>query len=116
MRPGAPAADAPEGNAPEGNAWLLQQLGERFTVLAVGAANTTLPTEFDSAPNTINGISVAWRTAHSPEALQRYGATEAAAVYLIRPDQHVAARWQTFDAVEIVGAIAHAINRATARA
>ncbi len=117
VRPGAPAADAPDGIAPEGNAWLLPQLGDRFTVLAVAAPNAKLPTEFDSPPRStnggsINGVPVRWRTAHAPEALQRYGAVDGIAVYLIRPDQHIAARWRSFDGAEIT----HAIDRATARA
>ena len=107
LRPGAAAADAPEDDA-----WLLQRLGERFTVLAVGPAHATLPAEFISAPATLNGVPVTWRTAYAPEALQRYGATEGTAVYLVRPDQHIAARWHAFDAAEI----ARAIDRATAHA
>ncbi len=106
LRPGAPAADAPEGNA-----WLLPLLGDRFTVLAVGPTNAKLATAFNSAPATSNGIPVKWRTAHSPEAMQRYGATEGIAVYLIRPDNHIAARGQTLDLTQI----AQAVDRATAR-
>ena len=42
---------------------------------------------------------------------QRYDAQPGTA-YLIRPDQHIAARWRAFDAA----AVAAAVNRATGRA
>lgn len=43
---------------------------------------------------------------------ERYLGDAASAVYLMRPDQHVAARWTTFDA----DAVAAAVKTATAQA
>ena len=33
--------------------------------------------------------------------------------YLLRPDQHVAARWRHFDASRVIEAVARATNNAT---
>ncbi len=46
---------------------------------------------------------------HDAEGLaaQRYDARPGT-VYLIRPDQHVAARWRTFDAAAVAAALARA--------
>ena len=46
------------------------------------------------------------------EALRaRYLGAADGAVYLIRPDQHVAARWDNFDAGEVAAALARATGR-----
>ena len=73
LAPGAPCPDAPHGEG-----WLLNALGGRFYVLAIGGG---------AAP-TVEGLTSVH--ADSAEALTRYGDDN---VYLIRPDQHVAARW-----------------------
>ena len=100
-RPGAPMPDAPLQAG-----WLLPQLGNRFTVLAIDteAAETV----------TADGITAAALhvTAKDNDALRtRLLGQAASAVYLIRPDQHVAARWDHFDAGAVACAIARAIGR-----
>ena len=105
LRPGAPAADAPDGDG-----WLLGSLGPDFTVLGVCKPNSNALTQAASVLQNAGHIPMAWRRAGSPEALTRYGASESPAVYLIRPDQHVAARWRTFDLDLVVEARNRAIG------
>jgi 3-(3-hydroxy-phenyl)propionate hydroxylase len=100
-RPGSPAIDAPLGNG-----WLLDQSGGRFQLLAI---NCTAPERLD-----VDGIEVTALpiSAPSPELRNRYLGDEAIAVYLLRPDQHVAARWTAFNE----NSVRAAVNRAAGRA
>ncbi|MEL6795069.1 MAG: FAD-dependent monooxygenase, partial [Pseudomonadota bacterium] len=74
--PGRPCPDAPLEDG-----WLLEQLGDAFVVLAINAAFPDL-----------DGASTVEITAEAAAA-ERYLGEAASAIYLIRPDQHVAARW-----------------------
>ena len=97
-RPGAPAVDAP---LPDGG-WLLDRLGNTFQLLAI---NADVP-EFDE----IAGFEVETvRIASDDMISERYLGSAPAAVYLLRPDQHVAARWRAFDPDEV----ARALRKAT---
>ncbi len=89
-RPGSPCPDAPvEGG------FLLEQLGNRFTLLALGTeARPVEGTALISLPS-------------RAELAERYGK----GIYLIRPDQHVAARWSDFDAAKIREALARATGK-----
>jgi 3-(3-hydroxy-phenyl)propionate hydroxylase len=42
---------------------------------------------------------------------RRYGVKQAGAAYLLRPDQHVCARWQTLDAKQLDAALARALGK-----
>lgn len=100
-RPGAPAPDAPLAHG-----WLLNHLGNTFTLLTIDA----------DAPDTLqaHGISVSRQatTAIGNPALQsRFLGAATSAVYLIRPDQHIAARWLLYDADAVAQAIATATGR-----
>ena len=98
-RPGSPCADAPLGDG-----YLLPHLGGRFTLLTIGA----------DAPKSlvIDGVTVTrLELEASPEIAARYLGEAASAVYLIRPDQHVAARWPTFDAAAVETALKRAIGK-----
>lgn len=95
-RPGAPCPDAPVENG-----FLLDHLRGGFTLLGLNTAvaDVTLgPITARALPLTARGALAA-----------RYLGDAAAAVYLIRPDQHVAARWAAFDAA----AVQTALRRAT---
>ena len=82
-RPGAPAADAPLGSGR-----LLERLGGRFVVLALGY----------EAPLKARGAEILRvPRAESPMLDARYLGSCAGAVYLVRPDQHIAARWRQVD-------------------
>ncbi len=118
MRPGSPCADAPieSGGKP---GWLTEQIG-------AAAGDDFVGLHFDetgvaaglTAVNGVRLLSITRAPAKNGGAnlvdvkglaFQRYGATNGS-FYLIRPDQHVAARWRTFDK----DAIAKALKRATA--
>ena len=104
-RPGSPCADLP---VPGG--FLLERLGARgtprFQVLAI---DTPAPDGF-----TAHGLPVeviALTTAEAPLLKDRYLGEATGAVYLLRPDQHVAARWPAWDAAAVSAALARAIGK-----
>ncbi|WP_102227212.1 FAD-dependent oxidoreductase [Acidimangrovimonas sediminis] len=98
-RPGSPCPDAPLGAG-----FLLDRLGGGgFTLLTIDA----------EAPETFveDGITVtrlALSAGDGPALRERYLGGAASAVYLLRPDQHVTARWDRFDAAAVRTALRHA--------
>jgi 3-(3-hydroxy-phenyl)propionate hydroxylase len=105
LPPGAPCLDAPVANGRAG--WLLNHLGGDFALLSVGSGPVSgLPNirqvTVDESPR---GGALVDLTGH---VARRYGRDS---IYLIRPDQHVAARFSRADA----GAIGAALDRASAR-
>lgn len=104
MLPGTCMADAPiKAGGKDG--WLIEQLGEGFALLVFNA--DTQPVD---AGAFTPSILVAGQDFEDSEGLAaaRYDGTDKSAVYLIRPDQHVAARWRTFDRAKISAAIKRA--------
>jgi 3-(3-hydroxy-phenyl)propionate hydroxylase len=112
MVPGAPAADAPVGGS--SGQWLLGYLGGAFTLLAFGAAIE--PSDVASLArdrircNVVHvGAQPTPGATHVEDAQglahRRYDARPGT-VYLIRPDQHVCARWRAFDLGRVRAAIA----------
>ena len=87
-RPGAVAPDAPLDNA-----WMTEILGREFVLLALGC----------DAPET--GLRVV-KPVLTEMIRKRYLGDQAQAIYLIRPDQVVAARWLSATASEVEGALA----------
>ena len=77
-RPGAVAPDAPLGEG-----WLIDRLGRETVLLAIG----------QPAPRVPELATLAVEA--TPEVRARYLGRATRALYLIRPDQIVAARWQT---------------------
>lgn len=104
MRPGTVCDDAPvrrEGK----DGWFLNIIGDGFTVLVFGDAPVR---EVRSGAVTARVISVGVDIEDAQGLLvQRYDGAPGT-TYLIRPDQHVAARWRSFDAQAIAAAIARA--------
>jgi 3-(3-hydroxy-phenyl)propionate hydroxylase len=109
MRPGTVCADAPvivDGR----RGWLLEQLGDGFTLLAFGRR---------PAVDAVRVGDVVARVLHVGSDVielggvlsERYDGRPGTTV-LIRPDQHVAARWRRFDTADIEPALARAIGRA----
>ena len=90
-RPGSPCPDV---ELAEG--FLLDRLGGRFTLLAIGVEAT--PVEAGDIPLDLIALPA------EGALLDRYGH----GLYLIRPDQHVAARWAAFDEPAIREALARA--------
>ena len=125
MVPGAPMDDAPmrEDGA---DFWLLDRVGNRFMALVhvedPAAVDANLAREFKAlagATIPLEVVLVAAKPGRAPEGLrvfadsrgrfaERYDGTPGT-VYLLRPDQHVTARWRAFDA----GRVKQALSRAT---
>lgn len=87
-RPGAVAPDAPLENG-----WLTEALGRDFVVLALGCDTPEV------------GLRVVQPTV-TETIRKRYLGDQQQAIYLIRPDQVVAARWLNASASEIAAALA----------
>ena len=99
QRPGTNCADAPvQVNGHD--AWLLEQLGQGFVLLSFGPAQPVT-----AGGHTAQVLQVG-RDLHDVRGLltARYDG-QPGTVYLIRPDQHVAARWRQFDAGEVAKAM-----------
>ena len=123
MIPGAPLADAPIEAAGQPG-WLLHQLGNRFQLLHYVDDASTLDkktalalAQLAQAAIAIEALIVAPR-GQAPAGLktlidtdgciaQRYD-LRPGTTYLVRPDQHVAARWRALDASKIKAALARA--------
>ena len=125
MMPGAACLDAPI--AIDGKpAWLLDQLCEQFT-LVYFAGNEDLAKEFDEIRGSIVPIRIVVVTsganmghgiergiegaivAHDVEGLvtRRFDA-KPGTMFLVRPDQHICARWRKVDAASVHAALARA--------
>ncbi|MDE2363684.1 MAG: FAD-dependent oxidoreductase [Hyphomicrobiales bacterium] len=104
MAPGTNCADAPIRVGGR-DAWLLEQLGDGFVVLTFA----------DPPADPIGTGAISARVLRVGRDIEdvrgvlaaRYDAG-AGATYLIRPDQHVAARWRAFDPAKIRAALARA--------
>lgn len=96
LTPGTPCLDAPIQRSQGGDSWLLDELTGRFTLLNFGEPSVAPPdvTQIVVA-NDGRGASSDSKTIRDTTGLltKRYAAQPGTA-YLIRPDQHVAARWR----------------------
>ncbi len=102
-KPGAPCPDAPTADG-----YLLDRLGNDFTLLGFGIE---LPKTVEVA-----GLPLRVLTLVPDGALtDRYLGSARSAVYLIRPDQHVAARWPDYDPARVTDAVARATANGGAR-
>ena len=116
QRPGAPCLDAPV-SINGADAWFLNQLGDRFVGIyfsdngsaptelnSVGSDRVPVETVIVSRTNSGNG-----HIADSNGLLHRHYDALPGTYYLVRPDQHVAARWREFNR----GKVLRAMERAT---
>jgi 3-(3-hydroxy-phenyl)propionate hydroxylase len=95
-------------DAPLAEGFLLDRLGNDFVLLTIDA----------EAPETLaeDGIAVrrvALSATDDPSGAlaERYLGAARAAVYLIRPDQHVAARWSLYDDAALRAALRRACGK-----
>lgn len=101
MLPGTNCADAPiqiGGN----DAWLLNQLGQGFTLISFGPAP-----QLKVGNITAKVLEIGKDIIDTKGLVKSRYDAQPGTVYLIRPDQHVAARWRKFD----VNAVENAIKR-----
>jgi 3-(3-hydroxy-phenyl)propionate hydroxylase len=120
-----PAHGAPPQNVRlAANDFLLDHLGGGFDLLYF--TNTDLPEALQKVigaaratgmPLNVTAIgatqAVAGADKHLPDAdghlRQRYGVSANGGAYLLRPDQHICARWITLDAARLQAALANAL-------
>ena len=79
-------------DAPVNGGWLMDQVGNYFIVLAVNCEIQ------------IEGLQVL-RLDADPMVTERYLGDLLQAVYLIRPDQIIAARWEIASAADVISAL-----------
>ena len=121
LRPGSSCKDAPIqalNAAHSVEPWLLQQLGDRFVLLVDGRA---LATEALAAFEQVQDLEIVviadqiqanYTTLKDSAGLvtERYDLQPGTA-YLIRPDQHVAARWRQVKADQVLAAMQRALGK-----
>ncbi len=136
MVPGAPMDDAPVQRDGQ-SSWLLDHVGQGFALMwfvdtAPSAAALAQLSEACTAcgsagvcakmPVKVSPLVVATRPLHLPDmdvlvdsqglAAQRYDA-KPGTVYLLRPDQHVLARWRALDSTRLQAAMARVLGNAS---
>ena len=109
LQPGDACVDAPVSGG-----WLLPRLGHAFTCLYFSGPGAPAPEAVRAAlPRGVRllvvGPEAGEDAVQDPTGVlgQRYDATPGA-TYLIRPDQHVAARWRRFDNHRLASALMRA--------
>jgi len=110
MEPGAPAADAPVRG--DRGPWLLRYLEEGFTLLAFGTVPEADAEALARGDVPVHVVTVGEGSVDDVEGLcaTRYAARPGTC-FLLRPDQHVCARWRAFDRRAVEAALAHALAR-----
>ena len=110
MVPGAPAVDAPLADA-DGGGWLLRRLhGNRFAALVFGgdgAAGIAGASAVTAGAGGIVPVDLVPLSA-TGTAADRYDARPGTVV-LLRPDQHVCARWRAPTAADVAAALKRAL-------
>jgi 3-(3-hydroxy-phenyl)propionate hydroxylase len=95
-------------DAPLGDGFLLSQLGNHFTILTI---DSDAPDAIEE--DGIGAVRLAISAKDDPTGglAARYLGDATSAVYLIRPDQHVAARWNSFDETALRAALRTACGK-----
>jgi 3-(3-hydroxy-phenyl)propionate hydroxylase len=116
MLPGAAAADAPVTRADGRDGWLLHELGDGFTALVFGDDASLQGAAFAGVPLKVLHVQACGHAAGAGHVIDRDGVIAErydllpGSVVLLRPDQHVCARWRKPSAE----AVRHAMQRALA--
>lgn len=103
--PGGPARSRPGSacpDAPLGDGFLLSQLGSDFVLLAL---NTDAPDTVTEEGVPVRRIALSGSDDPDGHLAARYLGSASRAVYLIRPDQHVVARWDRYDDAAVRAAL-----------
>jgi 3-(3-hydroxy-phenyl)propionate hydroxylase len=104
-RLGAPIPDAPVRTRDGRDAHLLEKIAGKFTLLHV--KNGARPPTPDGVAMTVIGDDLIDRDGMFA---QRFDATPGA-TFLLRPDQHLCARWRAYDSGKIAAGRARALGR-----
>ena len=116
MMPGAAAADAPVTLADGRDGWLLRELGDGFTALVFGSDAPLDGAATPGVPLKVLHVGACGGSAQAGRLIDRDGVIAErydllpGSVILLRPDQHVCARWRQ----PSVEAVQHAMQRALA--
>lgn len=121
LRPGSTCKDAPVkalNAAYSAEPWLLQQLGDRFVLLVDGRELAAEALVELAAVDDLDIIVIAdqvrsqYTTLHDStgQVAERYD-LQPGTVYLIRPDQHVAARWRQVKPAAVKAAMQRALGK-----
>ena len=122
VEPGSPCPDAPVSGG-NNSGWLLNHIGNRFSILLKGEVDSgrlaQLLNAVETAGQSAELICSDARQHQPPQAVhlrdgkgvlnQRFDLGESA-VYLVRPDQHVAARWRYFEPDAVLTAMLRALG------
>ena len=104
-RPGAPLVDAPVKSG-----WLLDRIGGQFTLLAI---DTGLDPHLEIPGVPLSCLSLSTSEEGGEFLRDRYLGSQKSVLCLIRPDQHVVARWTEFDGQAVRNAVMRALGRTT---
>lgn len=88
--------------------FLLDKLGNDFVVMGI---NLALPDTLQAEGLSIRTLELTSGNDPHGNLQERYLGEAESALYLIRPDQHIVARWPEFDAVKIEAAVKTAIGK-----
>ncbi|KIC35074.1 FAD-dependent oxidoreductase [Leisingera sp. ANG-M7] len=102
-RPGSSCPDVPLGDG-----FLLDELGDKFTLLTIDA---DAPDEIEESGIKVTRLALSIKDDKTLALKDRYLGSAESGVYLIRPDQHVAARRPSFDENPFRHAIRRAIGK-----
>ena len=94
----------PDAPLPDG--WLLDQTGGAFCLLWVNGA---APPDLPQTPVPLRVLHI--DPAQAPVLAQRYLGDAPRAAYLLRPDQHIAARWRAPETMPLTAALARALSQ-----
>ncbi len=123
QRPGSVCLDAPV-SVNGADTWLLNMLGDRFTGLYFANERDTRRADVNALagePVPIEVLIVRPGGGRPGEIIDGNGLMQAhydarpGTFYLIRPDQHVAGRWRSFDLAKVKAALARATGDFTIR-
>ncbi|MGC2854511.1 FAD-dependent oxidoreductase [Novispirillum sp. DQ9] len=112
MLPGTNCADAPVKVGGEAT-WLLNLLGGDFKVIYFSEDGSTPAAlaALKDAPVPVDAVVIGGAVEDTKGLVAERYDGKPGTTYLIRPDQHVAARWRSFDPAKVTAALDRAIGK-----